>query len=29
VVEGIAAEKIAEPAHAPGPGPAPQIKPPF
>jgi len=29
VVEAIASEEIAEPAHAPGPGPAPQIKPPF
>ena len=29
VVEAIASEEIAEPAHAPGPGPAPQIKPPL
>jgi hypothetical protein len=29
VVDAIASEEIAEPAHAPGPGPAPQIKPPL
>jgi hypothetical protein len=29
VVDAIASEEIAEPVHAPGPGPPPQIKPPF